>query len=106
MSEKHKISINPNGINIKLTLNKNRGKMKIQIKFSAEDSEAYKQFIEAFKPEQVPEEDFHKLVFMRGVQGINQDASIKLQEYLKEHPEKLEELKKLQEEVNLSTSSN
>lgn len=58
------VSLNFNDTNIKL-VERSRGRMKIQIKFSKEEAEGFKNFLK-IKPPEILDEEFYKQIFFAG----------------------------------------
>ena len=71
-----KITFNKANWNMKIT-ERGRGRMKLQIKLSNEESEAFNGFSKSMRPKEVPESDFLKMIFFMGVhtlqEGIKQN---------------------------------
>ena len=55
--------------------------MKLQIKLSKEEAQAFKNFMEMVKPPEIPEDDFLKGIFKIGVETME----MKLMEAVKKH---------------------
>ena len=64
--------INPDNYTFKI--NDNGRRMKIYIKFNQEESIGLKNFVRATKPEDVPENDFYKALFFKGIEGLQMDV--------------------------------
>lgn len=60
--------------------------MKIALKLSREESEAFKSFMIAVKPEEVKEEDFYKQIFFMGCRSLDDQ----LRQMFEENKSKLE----------------
>jgi len=63
--------------------------MKIQIKLSREESEAFKNFTETIKPPDTDFDIFAKSVFFMGVEYMNIKLASAVREYTKSHKEEL-----------------
>jgi len=62
-------------------------KMKIHIDLSKEESEGYKSFMELVKPDELNEQEFVKIIFLKGVEAVNQQLSAEAKKYFEQHPE-------------------
>jgi hypothetical protein len=85
---KEEITFNPEEWNFKVT-DRNRGRMKIQIKLSREEAEAFKNFTEMIKPPDADFETFVKSVFFMGIEYMNIKLSSAVKEYAEVHKEEL-----------------
>jgi len=65
------------------TVERSRGRMKLQIKLSKEEAQAFKNFTEMVKPPEINESDFLKGIFKIGVETME----IKLMEAVQRHAE-------------------
>jgi len=65
-------------------ITRTRDRMKLQIKLSKEEAQAFKNFMELVKPPEIPEDDFLKGIFKIGVETME----IKLMEAVQEHAAK------------------
>jgi hypothetical protein len=82
MSEKINLSFD----NSKITVtDRSKGRMKIAIKFSKEESEAFKNFLK-IKPPGLPEDLFYKQIFFAGCNAMTQQ----IEELIEQHREKIE----------------
>lgn len=63
--------------------------MKIQVNLSKEEAEAFKNFQEMCKPQEVPETDFVKTLFYMGIEAANQRLAEMVQDYAKLNKEEL-----------------
>jgi predicted ferric reductase len=77
-----KVSFSLDDAKIKLT-ERSRGRMKIQIKFSKEEAEGFKNFCK-IKPEQLDDETFYKQIFFAGCNTMTEQ----IQKMIQEHQEK------------------
>ena len=86
-----KVSVNLD--NTKFTLiERSRGRMKIQIKFSKEEAEGFKNFC-MIKPEQLDNETFYKQIFFAGCNTMTEQ----IQSMMKQRAAEVEAEKKAQE---------
>lgn len=75
--------------NIKLNFNnpkikqqdRSRGRMKITIKFSKEEAEAFKTFMTVVKPEELTEDMFFKQIFFMGCKSLDEQLKNVLEEH-------------------------
>lgn len=88
MKEKITLDFNNSKLNVE---NRSKGRMKITIKLNKESAESVKNFMEAIKPPEVPDEQFYTHVFFTGLEALN--AEIK--RMFEEQKGKLEEQKRL-----------
>lgn len=73
------------------TQERSRDRMKLQIKLSKEDAEAFKNFTSVTKPEEVSLEDFVKAMFLTGIETYNAKLAAKAREYIEANKEKFAE---------------
>jgi benzoyl-CoA reductase/2-hydroxyglutaryl-CoA dehydratase subunit BcrC/BadD/HgdB len=83
MSDKLKVSFTNTKIK---TQDRSKGRMKISLKLSKEEAEAFKTFMVAIKPEEVAEEDFYKQIFFMGCRSLDDQ----LRQMFEENKAKLE----------------
>jgi pantothenate kinase type III len=62
-------------------------KMKIHIDLSKEESEGYKSFMDLVKPEELNEQEFIKIIFLKGVEAVNQQLTAEAKKYFEQNPE-------------------
>ena len=63
--------------------------MKINIKLSKDEAEAFKNFTSVVKPDEISDDDFMKTIFVTGCEALNQQLSNMVQQYAKENQEEL-----------------
>jgi uncharacterized protein (DUF342 family) len=68
---------------------RSRNRMKIQIKLSKDEAEAFKNFSQMVKPEEVSDDDFMKTVFVAGCEALNRQLQQLVQKYAVENREEL-----------------
>ena len=68
---------------------RSRARMKINIKLSKDEAEAFKNFTTVVKPDEVSDDDFMKTIFVTGCEALNQQLSQMVQQYAKENQEEL-----------------
>ena len=83
MSEKINVSFNTTKVK---TQNRSKGRMKIALKLSKEEAEAFKAFMTAIKPEEVSDENFFKQIFFIGCKALDEQ----LRQMFEENKSKLE----------------
>tara|TARA_B100000900_G_C20553690_1_gene705848 strand:+ start:193 stop:486 length:294 start_codon:yes stop_codon:yes gene_type:complete len=83
-----KVSFSLDDAKIKVT-ERSRGRMKIQIKFSKEEAEGFKNFSK-IKPEQLPEDEFYKQIFFAGCNAMTEQIQQMIEEHKKQQAENQE----------------
>ncbi len=68
---------------------RSRNRMKIQIKLSKDEAEAFKNFSQMVKPEEISDDDFMKTVFVAGCETLNRQLQELVQKYAIENQEEL-----------------
>ncbi len=68
---------------------RSRNRMKIQIKLSKDEAEAFKNFTNVVKPEEVSDDDFMKTIFVTGCEALNQQLNQMVQRYAEANKEEL-----------------
>lgn len=68
---------------------RSRNRMKIQIKLSNDEAQAFKNFSNMVKPEDVSDDDFMKTVFVAGCEALNRQLQELVQRYAVENQEEL-----------------
>lgn len=66
--------------------------VKYTIKLSTEESQAFENFRKMVKPPEINNDDFHKLVFLRGIEYINMAIREEFERLKVEDPAKFAEL--------------
>jgi len=69
---------------------RSRNRMKIQIKLSKDEAEAYKNFSQGIKPEELSDQDFMKTIFFKGCETLHAELQGLMQKFAKENQEELE----------------
>lgn len=72
------------------TVERTRGRMKLQIKLSKEQAEAFKNFSETLKPKDASDEQWLQMIFFTGCETINEKVYEMAQSYAEEKAEELE----------------
>ena len=63
--------------------------MKINIKLSKDEAEAYKNFATSIKPDQINDNDFMKTIFFKGCEKLHTELQELTQRFAKENKEEL-----------------
>lgn len=69
---------------------RSRGRMKVQVKLSAEEAEALRSFLTAVKPEDVSTDTFFKGIFMKGWEAYHTDIEAQYMKHIEENREQYE----------------
>ena len=69
--------------------NKRKNRMKITVNLNQEESVGWKNFAQICKPDDIPQEQFMKAVFLAGVEALNKDLAEMVKKYAKENKEEL-----------------
>ncbi len=85
------VSLSLKDTKIKLT-ERSRGRMKIQIKFSKEEAEGFKNFCK-LKPPELNEENFYKQIFFAGCNVMTEQIQAMVEAHKKAETEKTEDVK-------------
>jgi len=89
MSDKITYRPDINSWKIKL-VERSRNKMKIQVKLSAQEAEALRNFLDATKPPEVSNDTFFKGIFMKGWEAYHQEIEHKYVEHIEKNREEYE----------------
>ena len=89
--------MDPEQTNIKIDVSKwniriderKRNRMKLQIKLSKDEAQAFKNFSDVCKPQEITDDEFIKTCFVTGIESLNQQLSDMVQKYAKENQEEL-----------------
>ena len=68
---------------------RSRNRMKINIKLSKDEAEAYNNFAQGIKPEEVIDDDFLKTIFFKGCETLHKELQGLMQRFAKENEEEL-----------------
>mgnify|MGYP003154406718 FL=1 len=87
----------PEQTNIKLDVDKwriridqrSKDRMKLQIKLSKDEAQAFKNFSDVCKPHEITDDEFIKTVFITGIESLNQQLAEMVQKYAAENKEEL-----------------
>jgi len=69
---------------------RSRGRMKLQIKLSKEQTEAFKNFSETLKPAEATDAEWLQMIFFTGCERINERVYEMAQDYAEHQAEQLE----------------
>jgi len=84
-----KVSLSFNDAKIKL-VERSRGRMKIQIKFSKEEAEGFKNFCK-LKPPELDDETFYRQLFFTGCNVMTQQIQDLVEQHKNQEPESQDE---------------
>jgi len=70
-------------------VNRNRDRMKLQVKLSKVEAQAFKNFMQTVKPQEVDESQFIKALFTIGMETMEQRLLEAAKEYVAENREEL-----------------
>jgi len=86
-----KVSYTPDMEEWKVTVKqRTRNRMKIQVKLSAQEAEAVRNFLEAAKPPEVSNDTFFKALFMKGWEQYHKEIEEKYVEHIEKNKEDYE----------------
>lgn len=86
-----KISYSPSMDDWKITVkDRSKNRMKLQVKLSAQEAEAIKNFLSAAKPDDVSDNTFFKALFMKGWEAYHQEIEEKYVEHIEANKEDYE----------------
>jgi len=89
MSQELKFAFNPEGWKIK-TEYRSKNRMKFQLKLNQEESEAFKNFANSVKPEDLGMQDFVRSIFFNGVRALEEQLTANLVQHMEENREDYE----------------
>jgi predicted transcriptional regulator len=67
-----------------------RNRMKIQIKMGKEEAEAFKNFMENLRPDNVSTDEFIRHLFYKGVESFQQELYEKMQNYIEDNKDNID----------------
>jgi len=79
-----------------------KGRMKVTMKFGADEAQGFTNFCKLAKPENMSQDDFVKFLFYKGVEALQKDFAAKVEEFRQNNPE---EYAKMQAEAESISSS-
>jgi hypothetical protein len=74
---------------IKVTERK-RGRMKFQIKLDKQETEGFMEFSNSLKPEQMPDDEWIRSIFYKGLEKIQEDIMESMRKYMEEHQDDID----------------
>ena len=74
------------------TVERSRGRMKLGIKLSKNETEAFKNFSEVIKPTSLSDEDFLRAVFLNGMKAMQEEVVREVKKYHDENPEEFKQM--------------
>jgi hypothetical protein len=89
MKNKTKITFNPDGWKIK-TEYRSKNRMKFQLKLNQEEAEAFRNFANSVKPDEITMNDFVRSIFFNGVRTLEQQLTTNLVQHMEENREEYE----------------
>lgn len=64
-----------------------KGRMKITLKFDKDEAEGFTNFCKLAKPDNMPQDNFAKFLFYKGVEALQQDFAKRIEQFRQEDPE-------------------
>ena len=84
-----KFTFNPEGWRIKIEY-RSKNRMKFQLKLNQEESEAFKNFANNVKPDNVDMHDFVRSIFFNGIRSLEEQLTSNLVQHMEENREQYE----------------
>jgi|TARA_R110002020_G_scaffold62929_1_gene167848 hypothetical protein len=84
MTQQSKFTFNPEGWKIK-TEYRSKNRMKFQLKLNQEEAEAFRNFANTVKPEELGMEDFVRSIFFNGVRSLEEQLTNNLVQHMEEN---------------------
>tara|TARA_R110002051_G_scaffold1143_9_gene5849 strand:+ start:15632 stop:15985 length:354 start_codon:yes stop_codon:yes gene_type:complete len=84
MTQQTKFTFNPRGWKIKIEY-RSKNRMKFQLKLNKEEAEAFKNFSNTVKPEELGMEDFVRSIFFNGVRSLEEQLTTNLVQHMEEN---------------------
>jgi hypothetical protein len=72
---------------------RNRNRMKVTLKFGAEEAEGFNNFCRLAKPEKMAQDDFVKFIFYKGVEALQLEFAARIEEFKQNNPEEFEKMR-------------
>lgn len=72
---------------------RNKNRMKVTLKFGAEEAEGFNNFTKLAKPEKMSQDDFVKFIFYKGVESLQMEFAARIEEFKKNNPEEFAKMK-------------
>jgi hypothetical protein len=89
MSQKIKFTFKPEGWKVKIEY-RSKNRMKFQLKLNKEESEAFKNFSNNVKPDNVQMDEFVRSIFFNGVRALEEQLTNNLVEHMEANREEYE----------------
>lgn len=89
MSKNVKFTFNPDGWSIKVEY-RSKDRMKFQLKLNKEEAEAFKNFSNTVKPDNINMNDFVRSIFFNGVRALEEQLTKNLVQHMEENQEEYE----------------
>jgi len=89
MRPKTKFTFNPKGWKIK-TEYRSKNRMKFNLKLNQEETEAFKNFANTVKPEEIGMDDFVRSIFFSGVRSLEEQLTNNLVQHMEANREEYE----------------
>ena len=86
--------------------NRTKTRMKFTFNLKGEQPEAWKNFVEMFKPEGMSPEDFATLTLFQGIQSLQTQMLAQVQEEAMKDPQLAQALEEAEEKANAELDSN
>jgi hypothetical protein len=80
-SSQSKFTFKPEGWNIK-TEYRSKNRMKFQLKLNQEEAEAFRNFSNSVKPDEIPMNEFVRSIFFNGIRSLEQQLTANLVEHM------------------------
>ena len=72
------------------TIERNRDRMKFQIKLGKEETQGFKEFSDHLKPPEMPQEEWIRAIFYKGLEKIQAELMEGVEKYMEEHKDELD----------------
>ena len=89
MTQQTKYTFNPSGWKIK-TDYRSKNRMKFQVKLNQEEAEAFRNFSNSVKPEDIGMDDFVRSIFFNGVRSLEEQLTTNLVQHMEKNREEYE----------------
>jgi hypothetical protein len=84
MTQQTKFTFNPRGWKIKIEY-RSKNRMKFQLKLNKEEAEAFRNFANTVKPEELGMEDFVRSIFFNGVRSLEEQLTTNMVKHMEEN---------------------
>ena len=89
MTKTVEFAFNPEGWKIKTEF-RSKNRMKFQLKLNQEEAEAFKNFANSVKPDQLTMNDFVRSIFFNGIRSLEEQLTSNLVQHMEENREEYE----------------